>query len=107
MGCRSLVLASRSAALPREALEEFARQGVAVFVVRADCGNAMAMAMVLDWSRQQLPAVMHCAHAAGVTGQTLLKVCSSPVGVPSLATSSVRHADDVEAFATQHVLYIH
>ena len=76
-GCRALVLASRSAALPRETLEEFASQGVAVFVVRADSGDKAAMMTVLEWARQHLPAITHGAHAAGVTGQTLLKVRAS------------------------------
>ena len=73
-GCRTLVVASRTATLPREDLEEFAVQGVAVFVVHADSGDATATKAVLTWAQQHLPAITHHAHAAGVTGQTLLKV---------------------------------
>ncbi len=73
-GCRTLILASRTATLPREALEEFAVQGVAVYVVHVDSGDAAAMKAVLTWAQQHLPAITHHAHAAGVTGQTLLKV---------------------------------
>ena len=76
-GCRTLVVASRSAALPRDTLEEFAKQGVAVFVVHGDSADASATAAILGWARRHLPAITHHAHAAGVTGQTLLKVSKS------------------------------
>ncbi len=73
-GCRTLVLVSRTATLSREALEEFAIQGVAVFMVHADSGDATATMAVLTWAQQHLPAITHHAHASGVTEQTLLKV---------------------------------
>ena len=47
---------------------------MAVFVVRADSGDASATRAVVSWARQHLPAITHHAHAAGLTGQTLLKV---------------------------------
>ena len=78
-GCRTLIVASRSAVLPCETLAEFATQGVAVFVVHVDSGDVSATAAVLSWARQHLPAITHHAHAAGVTGQILLKVSISRI----------------------------
>lgn len=76
-GCRTLIVASRSAALLRETLEDFAMQGVAIFVVHADSGDASSITAVVGWARRYLPSITHHAHAAGVTGQTLLKVTVS------------------------------
>ena len=85
-GCRSLVVTSRHPCLPREVLEAFASQGVALWAVQADAGDAARTAEVLAWAREQVPAVQHYAHAAGVTAQTLLKV------IPSQHLLTIREA---------------
>ena len=71
-GCRCLVLTSRAPRLPRETLAAFAVLGVAVFVVRADTGDARDTVRVAAWAREALPAVRHYAHAAGVSGHAPL-----------------------------------
>ena len=71
-GARCLVLTSRDPHVPAETLAGFASLGVAVFVVRADAGDAAAAARVFAWARERLPAVEHYAHAAGVSGHAPL-----------------------------------
>lgn len=71
-GCRLLVVASRSGALPPEALSELAGAGCVVLAVAADSSNASKLRGVLDWAREELPHIQHFAHAAGITGITLL-----------------------------------
>ena len=63
--------------MPGETLAGFARLGVAVFVVRADAGDAAAAARVFAWARERLPAVAHYAHAAGVSGHAPLAEMTS------------------------------
>ncbi|KAK9803914.1 hypothetical protein WJX72_004698 [[Myrmecia] bisecta] len=71
-GCKRLLLTSRSPDVPRHLLEEFAAADVAVFVVQADSGDAEASQAVLRWAHEHLPHVQHYAHAAGVSGFSLL-----------------------------------
>ncbi len=76
-GARCLVLTSREARVPAETLAGFAGLGVAVFVVRADAGDASAAAQVFAWARERLPGVAHYAHAAGVSGHAPLAEMTS------------------------------
>lgn len=63
--------------MPAETLAGFAGLGVAVFVVRADAGDAAAAAQVFAWARERLPGVAHYAHAAGVSGHAPLAEMTS------------------------------
>ena len=71
-GCRCLVLTSRRGYLPPETLQGFAAAGVTVYAVATDSGDAAQAVQVLAWAREHLPAVQHYAHAAGVSGFSLL-----------------------------------
>ena len=77
-GCRLLVVASRSGALPAEALAYLAATGCTVLVLKADSADAAAMARVLAWAAEELPHIEHFAHAAGVSGFALLQDMSLP-----------------------------
>ena len=73
-GSKCIVLASRSPQLdPAElaALADGSGQR-AVFTVRCDAGSPDELARVLEWAREQLPAVQAVAHAAGALGQVEL-----------------------------------
>jgi len=66
------VLLSRGAHLSTPELAALAGSGAAAFVVRADAADAVAMAKVLAWARERLPAVSTFAHAAGALAQVRL-----------------------------------
>ena len=87
-GCRLLVVASRSGALPANALAELATAGCTVLAVRADSADAATVARVLAWAREELPHLEHFAHASGVTGTALLQDMS-PQDVHAVADVKV------------------
>lgn len=71
-GQRCLVLSSRNPALPHAELAALAASGAAVFVVRCSTADAGRCAQVAAWTREQLPRVSTCAHAAGAPGHDML-----------------------------------
>lgn len=70
------MIASRSGALPPEALREFAAAGCTVLAVKADASDAAALRRVVDWAREQLPHLQHFAHASGLNGLAPLQLTS-------------------------------
>ena len=71
-GGRCAVLLSRSGMLKKHELAALAAAGAVLFVVRADAGDAAAMARVMAWARERLPAVSTYAHAAGALAKVRL-----------------------------------
>lgn len=48
-------------------------QGVNLWVVKADSGVAAEVQAVLLWAHENMPAIEHHAHAAGVSGFDMLQ----------------------------------
>ena len=65
VGRRCAILLSRGGMLNKHELAALAATGASLFVVRADAGDAAAMAHVFAWARERLPAMGTYAHAAG------------------------------------------
>ncbi len=63
---------SRRAHLSIPELAALAGSGAAAFFVRVDAADVVAMAKVLAWARERLPAVSTFAHAAGALAQVRL-----------------------------------
>ncbi len=67
-----MVVFSREPTLPLETLQEFAEQGVTLWVVRCNASSPEAMRQLWAWVHENLPAVQHFGHAAGRSGFSLL-----------------------------------
>ena len=90
-GGRCVVLISRGGMLAKHELAALAATGASLFVVRADAGNATAMAHVLAWARERLTGrerIRPCGwracqgeapgifqHAQPICLSTLLNIC--------------------------------
>ena len=71
-GARNLLVFSREPTLPLETLQEFAEQGVFLWVVRCNASSPAAMQQLWAWVHENLPGVQHFGHAAGRSGFNLL-----------------------------------
>lgn len=67
-GYRCAVLTSRNPRLTKAELVALAERGAAVFVVKSDAGCPSDSRRVMLWAHENLPAIAHFAHAAGVLG---------------------------------------
>ena len=79
-GMRCAVLLSRGGRLETHELTALAANGASVFIVKADAGDATAIARVLAWARERLPAVSTYAHAAGALAKVGLPGISRRAG---------------------------
>ena len=73
LGCRLLVLTSRTGTLPASVSCEFAAAGCRVVVLKADASNEEDMKRVITHIRENLPHIQHYAHAAGGSGFEMLQ----------------------------------